>query len=188
MKAAMERTYGRQFEQAQQGFTLSSMISDKQLEQQRQTANARLATQRHMFDRDMAMQQQQFDMNRPSDFEMAVGTVLPYATEGYAAYKDKQATKEYEQTMQALLDKQAAGYREDMGELAIDYAANPIQKTLANANLPSLPRQMLQQTAPQNVMQRPQQPFNPAQLQYRHMQNPLPSNYYDPYRARFGGN
>ena len=60
MKMAAQRTYGRQIEQGREGLSLSGMIFDKQMDQRQQIAEKNLSLRRHMFNRDMQMQNERF--------------------------------------------------------------------------------------------------------------------------------
>ena len=182
MKAAMQRTYGRQYNQAQQGLSLSGMIADKQLEQRQQIANKRLGVQRHMFEKDMQMQNQRFEANRPSDLEMGIGSVLPYAAGAYASYRDKQVTDEHQQRMEGLYAEQGINYKADLLSQQLGYAGyqkESVPQTMQRAGA----------LAPQQLMTRGLPQAQPGQMQFQ----PNLSRAYtrqeeeEQYRPRFGG-
>ena len=122
MKMAAQRTYGRQIEQGREGLSLSGMIFDKQMDQRQQIAEKNLSLRRHMFNRDMQMQNERFEAHRPSDLEMGIGTIAPYAAGAYASYRDKQVTDEHMRRMESQIAGQGIDYKADALKLGLKYA------------------------------------------------------------------
>ena len=183
MKMAAQRTYGRQIEQGREGLSLSGMIFDKQADQRRQIAEKNLSLRRHMFDRNMQMQNERFEAHRPSDLEMAIGTVAPYAAGAYASYRDKKVTDEHMGRMEGQFAEQGINYKQDLLQMQLNYAQDGQPQT-------SMPRQVMQQEpihggrvtmgsqVPQNIMGQ--------QMQYQAPLNaPLPQE--EQWRPRLGG-
>lgn len=182
MKMAAQRTYGRQIEQGRQGLSLSGMIFDKQMDQRRQVAEKQLSLRQHMFNRDMNMQNERFEAHRPSDLEMAIGTVAPYAAGAYASYRDRQVSDEHLGRMEGQFAEQGINYKADALRMNLNYAQD-------NQPQQSMPRQIMQQEPiyggrvamggqPQNIMGQ--------QMQYQpNLNAPLPQE--DQWKPRLGG-